>query len=153
MALTLVVLTPVAEEGVACETLRERATDGMLMGVLVLDTPPNAVIGDEAADNAEDEDTGCSSDDEFDVEVEDGEDGDMRVDEVDDNVCAPAGVVELAAGAALVAAASALLKALADFAPDGVVGVDRTAFDIWAAFAGSICSAAESALVHNTGDS
>jgi hypothetical protein len=44
MSLTLVVLTPVAEEGVASETLRERATDGMLMGVLVLDTPPNVVI-------------------------------------------------------------------------------------------------------------
>ncbi len=74
MALTLVVLTPAAEEGVACETLRERATDGMLMGVLMLDTPPNAVIGDEAADNVEDEDIGCSNDDEFDVEVEGGED-------------------------------------------------------------------------------
>ncbi len=76
----------------------------------------------------------------------------MELDAVDEDDCAPASVVELAASVALVAAARALLKPLADFAPDGVFGDDRTAVDIWAAFAGSICSAAESALVHNTGD-
>ncbi len=76
----------------------------------------------------------------------------MEVDAVDEDDCAPASVVELAASAALVAAASALLKPLADFAADGVVGVDGTAVDIWTVFAGSICSAAESALMHNTGD-
>ena len=50
------------------------------------------------------------------------------------------------------AAASALLKPLADFAADGVVGVDRITLDVWETLDGSMCSAAGAAFMHNTGD-
>ena len=139
MAATLT-LTAAADGEVTWETVRERPPDGMSIGVLVLDAPPSA---DEAKDDAG-ADTEKSSEDGLEVDAE--EDDEDEVVEVAEDVWAPTSVVEIAASVALVAAAIALLKPLADFAADGVVGVDRIALDVWDALA------AESGLAHSTGD-
>ena len=139
-------LTAAADGKATWETVRERPPDGMSIGVLVLDAPPNA---DEAEDVVG-ADTEKSNEDGLEVEAE--EDDEDEVVEVAKDVWEPRSVVEIAASVALVAAAIALLKPLADFAADGVVGVDRIALDVWDALADSMCNAAESGLAQSTGD-